>query len=111
MLDSPGEDTYLVPDQSRPSGRLVEELLANGTGPGGDLTPADLSRALGKRRSEAKQTNGQYSQSTFHKIFGSSKYVTPAVRCVILFVERPVQLEHPADDLWGLGEGPTADVA
>ncbi|KAI0943498.1 hypothetical protein AcW1_002648 [Taiwanofungus camphoratus] len=70
------EDTYLVPDQSRPSGRLVEELLANGTGPGGDLTPADLSRALGKRRSEAKQTNGQYSQSTFHKIFGSSNSST-----------------------------------
>ncbi|KAH9077591.1 Cloroperoxidase [Lactarius deliciosus] len=36
------------------------------------LTPADLSRRLGERRRESKASNGQYSQDTGHKMFGSS---------------------------------------
>lgn len=39
------------------------------------LTPADLTRRLGERRRESKATNGQFSQDTGHKIFGSSKCV------------------------------------
>lgn len=63
----------VVSDQGKPAPKLVEELLACGTGPNGDLTPADLSRISGKRRSESKKNNPRYSLSTFHKIFGSSK--------------------------------------
>lgn len=36
------------------------------------LTPADLSRRLGECRRVAKASNGQYSQDTGHKMFGSS---------------------------------------
>ncbi|KAI9438157.1 Cloroperoxidase [Lactarius indigo] len=36
------------------------------------FTATDLSRRLGERRREAKATNGQYSQSTGHKLFGST---------------------------------------
>lgn len=68
-----GEDTYIEPDQGKPCERLITELLASGTGPGGDITPADLSRAQGKRRVEAMRTNGQFTLSTFHKLFGSTK--------------------------------------
>ena len=39
------------------------------------LTVADLSRRLGERRRESRTNNGQYSQDTGHKMFGSSKYV------------------------------------
>ena len=39
------------------------------------FTVADLSRRLGERRREAKANNGQYSQDTGHKLFGSTKYV------------------------------------
>ena len=39
------------------------------------LTPADLTRRLGQRRREARASNGQYSQDSGHKLFGSSKYV------------------------------------
>ncbi|KAF9821600.1 hypothetical protein IEO21_00446 [Rhodonia placenta] len=66
------EDTYIEPDQGKPCERLITELLASGTGPGGDITPADLSRAQGKRRVEAMRTNGQFTLSTFHKLFGST---------------------------------------
>ncbi|OSX64818.1 hypothetical protein POSPLADRAFT_1134594 [Postia placenta MAD-698-R-SB12] len=66
------EDTYIEPDQGKPCERLITELLASGTGPGGDITPADLSRAQGKRRVEAMKTNGQFTLSTFHKLFGST---------------------------------------
>jgi len=40
------------------------------------LTPADLSRRLGRRRREAQADNGQYSQDTGHKMFGSSNAST-----------------------------------
>lgn len=39
------------------------------------ITANDLSRRLGQRRREAKANNSQYSQSTSHKLFGSTKYV------------------------------------
>ncbi|KAI0298373.1 Cloroperoxidase [Multifurca ochricompacta] len=40
------------------------------------LTPRDLSRRLGQRRREAQADNGQYSQDTGHKMFGSSNAST-----------------------------------
>ncbi|KAI9447126.1 Cloroperoxidase [Lactarius psammicola] len=36
------------------------------------FTAVDLSRRLGERRREAKANNGQYSQGTRHKLFGSN---------------------------------------
>ncbi|KAI9462010.1 Cloroperoxidase [Lactarius psammicola] len=36
------------------------------------FTAVDLSRRLGERRREAKANNGQYSQDTGHKLFGST---------------------------------------
>lgn len=39
------------------------------------ITASDMSRRLGERRREAKANNGQYSQDTGHKLFGSTKYV------------------------------------
>jgi hypothetical protein len=39
------------------------------------ITTSDLSRRLGECRLEAKANNGQYSQDTGHKLFGSTKYV------------------------------------
>ena len=50
-------------------------MLRAGTGPNGDLIPADLSRLLGQRRVEAKKANGTFSQAFIHRFFGSSKYV------------------------------------
>ena len=70
-----GEDSIVEHDQGKPSVRLIEELLASGTGPGGDLTAADLSRISGKRRAESKRANGQYSLTNFQRFFGSSKCV------------------------------------
>ncbi|KAI0089396.1 chloroperoxidase-like protein [Irpex rosettiformis] len=70
------EDVAFQPDQGKPSPRLVKELLECGTGPNGDLTPADLSRISGKRRTESRVGNGQFSLSTFHKLFGSSNSST-----------------------------------
>ncbi|EKM57111.1 uncharacterized protein PHACADRAFT_254678 [Phanerochaete carnosa HHB-10118-sp] len=70
------EDSVDQPDQGKPVRHLVEELLASGTGPNGDLTPADLSRISGKRRMESKRRNGQFSLTTFHKFFGSSNSST-----------------------------------
>jgi len=70
------EDTYLKHDQGQPAIPLIHELLASGTGPGGDLTPEDLARMLGRRRADARRTNPQYSLSLFHKLFGSSNAAT-----------------------------------
>jgi hypothetical protein len=71
------QDSALVPDQGKPDLKLVNELLkeATGTMPDGSprLTNADLSRALSKRRVEAKRTNKNYTESFFHNAFGSSK--------------------------------------
>ncbi|KAI0791556.1 Chloroperoxidase [Irpex lacteus] len=70
------EDVAVQPDQGKPSPRLVKELLESGTGSNGDLTPADLSRISSKRRAESRASNGQFSLSTFHKLFGSSNSST-----------------------------------
>jgi hypothetical protein len=71
------EDAALVPDQGKPDLRLVNELLegATGTMPDGSprLTIPDLSRALSKRRVDARRTNKDYTESLFHNVFGSSK--------------------------------------
>jgi len=40
------------------------------------LTADDLSRQLSERRRQSKASNGQYSQDTGHKIFGSSNSST-----------------------------------
>jgi hypothetical protein len=71
------QDAALVPDQGKPDLELVHELLkeASGTFPDGtpQLTIPDLSRALSKRRADAKKTNKDYSESFFHNMFGSAK--------------------------------------
>jgi hypothetical protein len=73
------EDAALVPDQGKPDLKLVHEFLkeATGTMPDGSprLTTSDLSRALSKRRVDARSTNKDYTESFFHNAFGSSKYV------------------------------------
>ncbi|KAH9947757.1 chloroperoxidase-like protein [Amylocystis lapponica] len=90
-----------TPGQDMPDVALVEELLAGGTGLGGDLTAADLARLLGKRRTEARQMNGQFSLSTFHKLFGSSNSSTlltiygGSVKDL-----RPILLEERLPDGW-----------
>ncbi|THH09789.1 heme-thiolate peroxidase [Bondarzewia mesenterica] len=76
------EDTRFSPDQSRPSVPLVKELLASASGPplpgstDPTLTAADLSRLMSKRRAESMKHNGQFSLSTFHKLFASSNSAT-----------------------------------
>ncbi|KAI0356955.1 Cloroperoxidase [Trametes cingulata] len=69
-------ETYENPDQGKIALPLVDELLRCGTGPGGDLTPADLSRLLGKRRVQAKASNPKYSSAFIHNMFGSSNAST-----------------------------------
>jgi hypothetical protein len=51
---------------------------ATGKGPNGEklLTKDDLSKALSKRRSEARAENKQYSESLFHNMFGSANSST-----------------------------------
>lgn len=71
------QDAALAPDQSKPDLELVHELLKEATGkmPDGSpmLTKEDLSRALSKRRADARKTNKDYSESFFHNMFGSAK--------------------------------------
>ncbi|KAH7075033.1 Chloroperoxidase [Paraphoma chrysanthemicola] len=73
-------DAALVPDQGKPDLELVAELLAGATGRDGDgralLTKADLSRALKKRRTEARASNQAYSESLFHNGFGAANSST-----------------------------------
>lgn len=73
-------DSALVPDQGQPDFDLVRQLLqgATGRGPNGEklLTKADLSKALSKRRSEARAENKQYTESLFHNMFGSANSST-----------------------------------
>ncbi|EIM87381.1 Cloroperoxidase [Stereum hirsutum FP-91666 SS1] len=90
------EDAKTSPDQSRPCLRLVAQLLDSATGPppasnlNGNgkakeksdddnektLTVADLARVTSQRRAESRRENGQFSLSTFHKMFGSSNSAT-----------------------------------
>jgi hypothetical protein len=69
-------DVALQADQSRPDLGLVGELLGGASGDGGErLTKADLSRALARRRREARSENAEYTESFFHNGFGAAKYV------------------------------------
>lgn len=72
-------DVALVPDQGKPDLQLVDELLKEATGKTADgsplLTIPDLSRALSKRRIDARKTNPTYAETFFHNMFGSAKYV------------------------------------
>ncbi|KIW02566.1 uncharacterized protein PV09_06021 [Verruconis gallopava] len=74
------QDTALQPDQGAPDLKLVEELLKEATGkyPDGSprLTIPDLSRALSKRRVEARRTNKDYTESFFHNTFGAANSST-----------------------------------
>jgi hypothetical protein len=74
------QDAALVPDQGKPDLKLVHDLLNEATEkmPDGSprLTIPDLSRALSKRRVDAKRTNKDYTESFFHNTFGSAKYDT-----------------------------------
>jgi hypothetical protein len=71
------QDAALVPNQGKPDLELVNALLKEATGKTSDgsplLTIPDLSRALSKRRVDAKQTNQAYTESFIHNMFGSAK--------------------------------------
>ncbi|KUJ11636.1 Cloroperoxidase [Mollisia scopiformis] len=73
-------DAALVPDQGKPDSQLVDDLLKEATGkmPDGSplLTIPDLSRALSKRRIDARKTNAAYSENLFHNMFGSANSST-----------------------------------
>jgi hypothetical protein len=67
-------DVALEEDQGKPDLQLVKELLEDATGEGGKvLTKADLSRALARRRRDARAENEGYTESLFHNGFGSAK--------------------------------------
>ncbi|EME47288.1 hypothetical protein DOTSEDRAFT_69279 [Dothistroma septosporum NZE10] len=74
------QDAALVKDQSKPDLKLVDDLLkeATGTTPDGHpfMTKADLSRALSRRRADARKSNREYSESFFHNMFGSANSAT-----------------------------------
>jgi len=75
------QDAALVPNQGKPDLELVSNLLKEATGKTPDGSPLmtipDLSRALSKRKVDARKTNPAYTESFLHNIFGSSKYVPP----------------------------------
>lgn len=75
MFSPTGHDLAHQPDQSKPALDLIDELLASATGKNNTLTPHDLSVMSTKRRREARANNSEFTLSTFHKLFGSSKYV------------------------------------
>ncbi|KAK4951494.1 hypothetical protein LTR10_010470 [Elasticomyces elasticus] len=74
------QDVALVPDQGKPDLGLVHDLLEEATGKMPDGTPlltkSDLSRALAKRRADARKTNPRYTESRFHNLFGSANSST-----------------------------------
>lgn len=71
------QDAALVADQGVPDQELVDDLLNVATGKCEDGSPRmtipDLSRALGKRRADARKSNRAYTESFFHNMFGSAK--------------------------------------
>ncbi|KZV96010.1 putative chloroperoxidase [Exidia glandulosa HHB12029] len=73
-------DVSRQPDQAVPAQDLVDQLLASATGRDKQgnamLTFADLTRFSTERRDHSRATNGQYTLSTFHKLFGSSNTTT-----------------------------------
>jgi hypothetical protein len=94
-------DAHLMPDQSKPAPDLIEELLASGTGPNGCLTKKDLARFSAKRRVESRRTNGQYSMSFSHKLFGSSNASTMLTHFGgDIETLRPFLLEERLPDGW-----------
>ncbi|TKA63564.1 hypothetical protein B0A55_12281 [Friedmanniomyces simplex] len=74
------QDAALVPDQGKPDLGLVHDLLEEATGKLSNGTPlltkSDLSRALSKRRVDARKTNPRYTESFFHNMFGSANSST-----------------------------------
>ncbi|OBZ76317.1 putative sterigmatocystin biosynthesis peroxidase stcC [Grifola frondosa] len=70
------DDQHVAGDQAKPCVPLIEELLASASGPGGDLTTADLSRFSGKRRVQAQQRNPRFTLAFPHKLFSSSNSST-----------------------------------
>jgi len=74
------QDAKFDPSQDKPYLPFIRELLASATGKDevGNLilTPADLSRYSGKRRSEGKAKNPDYKLDEFHKMFGSANSST-----------------------------------
>ena len=80
-------DAHEEPDQGKISQPLVERVLTCGTGPGGNMTPRDLSKLLGQRRVEAKNANPEYSQALIHKLFGSSKYIMSPITISIFITD------------------------
>jgi len=109
------QDTALVPDQGKPDLRLVDDMLkeATGTMPDGSpkLTIPDLSRALTRRRIDARKTNKDYSENFFHNMFGSSNSSTMLtifggsiadLTPMLTNEQFPEQWEPRITDRWGL---------
>ncbi|THH27216.1 heme-thiolate peroxidase [Antrodiella citrinella] len=95
------EDQFFESDQATISVPLVERLLKSGTGPNGDLTPADLSRLLSQRRAESKAKNPQYSQALQHRLFGSANSSTMLTIFGGKIKDlRPFLLEERIPDKW-----------
>ncbi|EJD55644.1 heme-thiolate peroxidase [Auricularia subglabra TFB-10046 SS5] len=75
-------DTALQPDQSKPAQTLVDFVLSSATGKDDQgransrLTVWDLIRISSKRRADSRAANPQFTQSTFHKVLGSTNRAT-----------------------------------
>lgn len=69
-----GYDTIIQRDQSIPAEKLINEIFAASTD-GKKVTAADWSRIRTTRLAHSKQTNGQFSLTTTHALFGAGKYV------------------------------------
>ncbi|KAF8338995.1 Chloroperoxidase [Cantharellus anzutake] len=71
-------DAFFSPDQTVPDKQLIERLLGSATGPvapeypEGQVTPADLGKALSLRIAESKRNNPQFSLNILHSFFGYS---------------------------------------
>ncbi|KAJ7291804.1 Chloroperoxidase [Mycena rebaudengoi] len=75
------QDAKYDPDQGKPYLPFISELLASATGEDQDgdakiLTAADISRYSGKRRSESRANNPDFSLTQFQKMFGSANSST-----------------------------------
>ena len=88
-----GEDSALVPDQTKPHLPFVRELLALASGKDEEgnalLTKKDMSDYSAKRRVDAQATNPNFSLDLFHKMFGSSKYVTSPIQRTKIWPDSP----------------------
>lgn len=109
------QDVALVQDQGKPDLGLVRDLLEEATGKMADgtlrLTKSDLSRALSKRRADARRTNPHYSESFFHNMFGSAKYdYVESQACSGVYELKSLQLFHDVDDIWRACGRPKANA-